>query len=156
MIQTAKLLTLPLSFLLAGYGFHASHSSVPVLYDMPAEHSTPAFTRIFHNGAYFVVPSSLICSISTAYLAYTLPSQRTLWSIACGAQLLTLPWTAVVMLPGINKLIAISQSKVKQEKATASLEARQLLTRWNAQNAVRASLFLVAGLAALRAMAGSI
>ena len=56
------------------------------------------------------------------------------------------------MIPStIGRLIEIGDSPRLQEKASANLEARQLLTKWVQQNYVRAALLLFAGITGLRA-----
>lgn len=150
LLQTSKLIAVPLPFVLAGYSLGFSQNSVPTLYDAPAHISTPAFKRIFTDGATVIVPSALISIASAGYLAYMIPEQRNIWATAAVACAIPGPWTTFVMGSGIKRLMEISGDKGKQAKATANLEARQLLIRWVKQNYVRAACFLVAGVAAVR------
>lgn len=151
LLQTSKLIAVPIPFVLAGYSLGFSQNSVPTFYDVPAEVSTPAFKRVFTDGATVIVPSALISVASASYLAYMIPAQRNIWAAAAIACAIPGPWTTLIMGRGINRLIEISGDKGKQEKATANLEARQLLIRWVKQNYVRSACFLFAGVAALRA-----
>ena len=145
-IRTAKLLSVATTTLAAGYSFSFSQNAVPLTYDIPASFSTPIFKGVFWKGAYVAVPSGLISGAASLYLAYVLPSQRRLWVTAAVMSMSTAPWTSVVMMPGIKKLLGISEDKAKQTKSDQNLEHRQLLKTWVAQNYFRASLFLTGGL----------
>ncbi|KAK5127308.1 hypothetical protein LTR08_004435 [Meristemomyces frigidus] len=152
LIQTAKLIAVPLPFALAGYSFAFSQNAVPHLYNHSAEISTPLLKKIYHGGAIIVVPGGLFSLITTAYLAYAIPSQRTTWTTAAGSLFCLSLWTPLVMIPSnIRRLIEISESPKMQERASANLEARQLLTKWVQQNYLRVGLLLVAGVAGLKA-----
>lgn len=56
-----------------------------------------------------------------------------------------LPWTLVVMMPGIKKLNAVAESREMQEKADAR-EVEGLLREWTWMNVVRGGFALVGGL----------
>ncbi|TKA82741.1 hypothetical protein B0A55_01087 [Friedmanniomyces simplex] len=155
LLQTAKLIAVPLPFFLGGYSFAFSQNAVPGIVDFPAHFSTPVFKHVFHSGGLVVAAGGLLSAATSAYLAYIIPAQRSLWGTAAVASVLPLVWTGLVMSSGINRLIAISGDKTKQEKATANLEHRQLLSTWITQNYVRAALYFVAGGAALRATVGA-
>ena len=152
LIQTAKLIAVPLPLILSGYSFSSSQNSVPHLYDQKAEITAPVFKKIYYGGASVMVPGGILSLTATTYLAYAVPSERYTWATAAGSLLAFSLWTPVVMLPStINRLLEISGSSKLQEKASANLEARQLLTKWVAQNYVRAALLFFAGVAGLRA-----
>lgn len=53
------------------------------------------------------------------------------------------------MLPGITRLIQISEDREVQSKSEQTLEHRQLLKKWVAQNYVRSVLFLTSGFVGL-------
>ncbi|KAI7523210.1 hypothetical protein KC331_g18801, partial [Hortaea werneckii] len=79
-------------------------------------------------------------------------AQRNLWATAAGSLVALIAWTPLVMRrSNIVRLLEISESKALQEKATATLEARQLLVKWVRQNYVRAALAFVAGVYSVRA-----
>lgn len=152
LIQTAKLIAVPIPLILAGYSFGFSQNAVPHLYDQQAEISTPIIRKIYYGGAKVMAPGGLLSLASSAYLAYAIPSQRSYWATAVGSMVIFFLWTPLVMAPSnINRLLQISESKTMQEKASANLEARQLLHKWVNQNYVRMALLLVAGASALRA-----
>lgn len=152
LLQAAKLIAVPLPFAVAGYSYAFSQNAVPALYEQPAEVSTPAIRDIYRNGARFVVPGNILSLAATAFLAWKLPAQRNLWSTAAGSLVALIAWTPLVMLKSnINRLLQISESKALQEKATVTLEARQLLIRWVRENYVRVALSLAAGIAGVRA-----
>jgi hypothetical protein len=54
-----------------------------------------------------------------------------------------------VMIPGINRLIAISLDAALQAKSEASGEHLPLLKAWVVQNYVRSAMFFVGGFAGL-------
>jgi len=151
LLRTAKLIAVPLPFFLSGYSYSFSQNSVPGVLEQPAHVNTPIFNHVFHTGAQVIVPGALLGLATSSYLAYVIPAQRTLWGAAAIANVAPLLFTQLVMFSGIKRLLAISEDKKLQEKATANLEHRQLLSRWVTQNYVRAALYAVAGVAALRA-----
>ncbi|KAK3071717.1 hypothetical protein LTR53_008146 [Teratosphaeriaceae sp. CCFEE 6253] len=151
LLRTAKLLAVPIPFFLGGYSYAFSQNAVPGILDRSADVNTPIFKHVFHTGALVIVPGALLGLATSAYLAYVLPAQRTLWGAAAIANVAPLIWTQLVMSSGIKRLIAISEDRTMQEKATADLEHRQLLSQWMSQNYVRVALYVGAGLAALNA-----
>ena len=144
-IQTAKLIAVPLPWVLAGYSLAFSQNAVPTIYDVPAEVATPVFKQVYHRGAQFVVPGAAVLASAAGYLAYVLPHQRTQWGVAAVGGLMPIAFTALVMNGGIQRLLTISGNKTMQEKATANLEHRQLLIRWVKQNYVRAIINAAVG-----------
>ena len=156
LVQTAKLIAVPLPFALAGFSFGFSYITVPFLYDQHASVSTPFIVNIVKLGGLFVAPGSCISAAAALYLAGSLPAQRSTWTFAAATVAMPIVWTLTVMLPSsINRITAISENKVVQEKATVSLEARQLLKKWVWQNSVRAGLWLAAGVTAVSATVGA-
>jgi len=153
LIHAAKLLAVPLSFALTGFSLAFSTIAVPALYDLPASASAPTLVHIFRQGGTLVVPSTLLLTTTATYLSYIIPRQRRLWAFVAVAAVLPLPWTTAVMLPSnISRLVEISEGgKAAQDRATANLEARQLLKKWVWQNYVRGGLVLAAGVAAVQA-----
>jgi hypothetical protein len=150
-ILAAKLVSIPLAFTAAGYGLCASHNIVPRLYPEPVGVATPIFAHVFRTGGSIVVPAALTSVLASAYLAYSLPAQRRLWTIAAVSTLVTLPWTRIVMIPGINRLIAISVDLALQTKSDVSGEHVALLKAWASQNYARTFLFFTGGFAGLLA-----
>lgn len=61
------------------------------------------------------------------------------------ATITQLPWTLLVMMPGIKKLNAVAESKIEQEKADGK-EVAGLLREWAWMNVVRGGFALVGGL----------
>lgn len=151
-ITVAKFLLVPSIFMVSGYSSSFSQCSVPLLYNQPASVSTPILKGFYTGGAAFVVPGAMIAVASSAYLAYRVPEQRTLFATA-GALAITPPlFTAAFMSKGIQRLIEISQHTTEQVKADASGEAVKLLKAWAAQNWIRAALSFSAGMIALWAV----
>jgi len=144
LIQAAKLIAVPLPFALAGYSFAFSQTAVPLLYDQKAEFSVPTVVGIYQNGTSVMMPGTILASAAAAYLAYIHPAQRNIWATAAVSAILPGLWTNLVMYPSnIKRLIAINGSKAAQEKATVSLEARQLLKKWVFQNYFRVGFLVV-------------
>ncbi len=153
-IQAVKLLDIPIAFGIAGYAFSASQVCMPLIYDKPASISVPMFAKFFSNGATVAIPSAVISVLASGYLAYSLPNQRLLWTVASTAPLCSLPYTGLVMAPGIQRLLTISESTVEQEKAEKSGEHVGLLKAWTAHNYVRAVLYFTGAMCGLVATVG--
>lgn len=150
-LTSAKLISVPLTLMAAGYGICASHNIVPRLYPEPAGTATSIFTHVFYTGGSIVVPTGITSALASAYLAYNSSnsSQRKLWIGAATGTLLTLPWTRLWMYPGIMRLIAISKDAALQSKSAASGEHVTLLRKWAVENYVRSAMFLAGGFAGL-------
>lgn len=145
-IVTAKLIAFPLAFIATGYGLCASQNTLPGIYALPASISTPLFAHVFYTGGQIIVPLGLISASASLYLAWSLPHRRNLWIAAAASTLLTLPWTRVIMYPGIQALIKISESATEQVRVEATQEHIPLLKTWELQNYIRASMFFIGGL----------
>lgn len=150
-ILAAKLVSVPLALVAAGYSFCSSQNIVPRLYPEPVGPATSIFAHVYHIGRSFAMPAALTSFVASAYLAYSLPSQRRLWTTAAASMLLPLIWTRTVMIPGINRLVAISLDPALQAKSEASGEHVKLLKAWASQNYVRTFLFFTGGFAGLLA-----
>lgn len=148
-IQTAQLLSTTSSLLVAGYTLGFSQNGVSELYDERPQISTPIFTRIFYAGGRVAAPLSISSLLSSAYLAYVIPEKRKLWATAAALILAIRFGTEYVMMPGIKRLIAISEDEEVQEKTEQTLEHRQLMIRWVKQNYLRSTAALVSGLVGL-------
>lgn len=133
-IQTAKLVSFSSAFLSAGYTLSFSQAVVPALYDHSPLFSTPAFNRIWKSNAALVPFFHTLSLSASTYLAYVLPEKRQSWTIAAVVMALTLPWTGLVMGPGVKRLQQIEENKQATLKSEQSLEHRQLMTRWVRQN----------------------
>lgn len=153
-LTAARLTSIPLAFIAAGYGIMASHNVLPRLSQEKPQVSTPLFAHVFRAGGKFIVPTGLLSTAASAYLAYVLPEERQLWSTAALFTLGTLPWTRLVMFSGILRLIAISESEKEAHKCEGSGEHVYLMKRWMFQNYIRASMFGVAGFFGLWAVLG--
>lgn len=153
-IQAAKLLSIPLAFGLAGYGVSTSQNCIPHLYDKPASISTSIFAHVFHDGATVVIPSAIVSAVASAYLAYTLPDERLLWTVASTTPIATLAYTSILMMPDIQRLLSISQSNVELEKVERNREHVALLKKWAAHNHVRAAMYFTGGMCGLLAVVG--
>lgn len=151
-IFAAKLISTTLALATSGYGFNSSQNTVPRFYQEPAKLSTSVFAHTFYTGAKFVVPTSIASIAASSYLAVVLPEQRALWATSAGLVLATLPLTRVVMYPGIQRLIAISEDTSLCEESEKSRQHVRLLKAWVGQNYFRASLFLAGGLVGMLAI----
>lgn len=136
----------------AGYGWAMTQNVMPLLYNDGAAHiTTPIFRQIFYGGAFVAIPCSAGSLAMSAYLAYvsTDAVQRKLYLAATAMSLATSPITMLVMLPGIKRLVAISESQIEQEKCDRTLEHRKLLKSWSYWNGIRGMLYLASGGACL-------
>lgn len=98
------------------------------------------------RGAVTLVPLGIFSASCSALVAYLLPSQRMIWTVAAIATGAQPPWTALVMRGTNNRLNAIGASMIEQEKASQG-EVVGLLQQWALMNFVRGLLALVGGLA---------
>ena len=148
----AKLIAVPTSFILSGYGIAASHSSIPAIIEQSPKVQLVAFHHIFYRGGNLVVPGSIIAAAASGYLAYAITKQRIFWASAGGSILAVSPFTRLVMWSAISRLLEIGKSTVETEKAWQSGEILRLLKTWSAQNYMRASLSFTAGVLGLWAV----
>ncbi|CZT24077.1 uncharacterized protein RCC_09794 [Ramularia collo-cygni] len=133
---------------MSGYSAAATHLVLPLLYrDHPARITTPMFRHTFYEGGKVAIPCTLGSSAMAALAAYLCvdTSQRALYLAAMATTLGTTPITLLIMMPGIKRLIAISESPAEQEKCDQTLEHRQLLKSWSFWNGVRVVLYLCGG-----------
>ncbi|KAM0430895.1 hypothetical protein ACHAPT_005528 [Fusarium lateritium] len=149
--RAAQALGLTSSIFLAGVNIGASHLTVPLLYQQPISINTAFFKEFYTRGAVTLVPLAIISASSSAFAAYLVPSQRTLWAAAAAATISQIPWTGLVMMATNNRLNAVAASKAEQEKISKE-EVVALLQRWRWMNIVRGSLALVGGLTAVWAV----
>ncbi|GAB7350602.1 hypothetical protein MBLNU459_g1171t1 [Dothideomycetes sp. NU459] len=150
-IRTAQVLGLTSSILLSGVNIGSSILTVPILYTRPASVSTPIFHEFFARGKATLVPLGFFAGACSALVAYLLPPQRRLWTVAAVATLSQTPWTVLAMMSTNNRLIAIAGSKAEQDRASKD-EVVSLLRKWAWMNAVRGLLALVGGLAGVLAV----
>ena len=148
-IKAAKLLSISLSIFLSGYCFMASQNALPALYGHPPHTNTALFVRIFRSGGPIAVVLALLSSISSFLLASIVTEKRELWIVVGAIPPCLGLWTAVVMMPGIRKLIAISDDKAMQDICEETGEHVKLLRNWIWQNYVRSVVVLGAGLVGL-------
>ena len=149
-LQTAQFASATSALFLAGYSFSFSQSSVPQLYEVKPQVSTPIFKNIYYNGAKVVPLFSIIATISSSYLAYLEPENRRAYLTAAITAFATQPWTVLVMMGPIQRLIKISEADEKTKgRIEMSLEHRQLMIKWVRQNWVRAGLLAVSGAVSL-------
>jgi len=147
--QAAKLVSISTAFLLSGYMTSASQNSLPLLYKQPARVSAPLFNGVYHRGAALVIPGTLVCAAAYAYLAWAVPSQRSIHAFSSCITFAILPMTMVVMMPGIKRLLHVSDDSAEQEKVDQSGEVLRLLKAWGVQNWWRASMTFAGAMAGL-------
>lgn len=151
-ILIAKLIAIPTAFLLTGYQSSFSQNTLPLIYNQPASVSTPIFSGVYYSGAAFVLPTNVLSTAAFAYLAYAIPAQRATYGAAGAAVFAILPWTIMIMSPGIDRLIAVSKgTAAEQQKAGENGEVVKLLKAWTAQNWVRVGMTFAGGVAGLYA-----
>lgn len=97
----------------------------------------------------FIAPDAISATAAFAYLAYAVPAKRTYYAAASACILSTQIFTITVMLSGINRMIAISESAVEQQKADATGEALTLMKKWVVQNYIRVVMHFSGGMIGL-------
>lgn len=150
-LQVAKIISTTTSLVISGYTLGFSQNGVLELYDERPQISTPIFKRIYYTGGFAAIPFSISSMLSSAYLAYAIPEKRKLWGVAATLILGIRFWTEYVMMPGIKRLIAISDDRRIQEKSEQTLEHRQLMIRSVKQNYIRSAAAFASGLLGLLA-----
>lgn len=152
----SKFIAIPGAFVMFGYSFASSQNFLPLIFDQPARIATPVFSGVFHRGGNFMIPMASITAGAFAYLAYRRPAQRGLYASASALIFGFLPWTRIVMWPGIQRLLEISEgSQGGMNAADASGEMLRLLKAWTDQNFVRAFMALAGGMAGCFAALGA-
>jgi hypothetical protein len=150
-IRTFQVFGLTSSLLIAGVKLGSSHLTVPLLYNQPTSINTPFFKDFYTRDALTLVPLAIFSGASSGFVAYLVPAQRTLWTVAAVATLSQLPWTGLGMMATNNRLNDIAASSVEQEKASRE-EVVGLLKKWRWMNIVRGLLALTGGLTAVLAL----
>lgn len=143
-IKPLQILGLTSSIFLSGVCFSSSQLTLPILYRLPTATSTTIFTEFYHRGTATVLPFVVASTLSSATVAYLVPAQRSAHILAGAATFATLPWTIVVMMRGIQRLLKLDESEVDREKAGKE-EVVRLLKQWRWMNNVRSVLALVGG-----------
>ncbi|KAF5675631.1 hypothetical protein FHETE_2481 [Fusarium heterosporum] len=150
-VRTFQIFGLTSSLLLAGVNLGSSHLTVPLLYTQPTAINTPFFKEFYTRGALTLVPLSIFSGVSSGIVAYLVPAQRNLWTVAAVATMSQLPWTVLGMMATNNRLNDIAASSAEQEKAGQE-EVVGLLKKWRWMNIVRGLLALTGGLSAVLAL----
>ncbi|PNS21385.1 hypothetical protein CAC42_1164 [Sphaceloma murrayae] len=141
---TLQALGLSAAFITSGFSFGVSWMVLPSTYNINPSVALPVFKNVFFKGGAFVVPMGFMTALTTGTAAYRNPEHRALLSLATVLSLGPLIFTRLVMMPGINRLLAFEQSAAQNQGIDAR-QVTQLLQAWNAQNLVRAGLSFTAG-----------
>jgi Domain of unknown function (DUF1772) len=150
-LRTTQIIGLTTSLFLSGVNAGASYLTLPILFTQPPSVSTPIFQTLYKRGAVSLPPLAVFSSLCSAYLAFALPEQRSLYVVASMGTLAMIPWTLVAMMETNNRLCAIADSKIEQEKVKSE-EVEALLRKWTWMNYVRSGLMMVGGLTGLFAL----
>ena len=149
-LTTTSLLGIGSSLFIAGTNFSASHLTLPILYRLPDATGANIFSELFQRGAKTLIPLISLSTLSTGVAAYLDPERRVGYSIAAALTITPLAWTRIAMMPAIDRLLHINETKAeKVEKG----EVEVLLRRWKWMNMVRAGLSLAGGAVALLSFA---
>lgn len=151
-ISTAKLVSFPSAFFVAGYCYSFSHNTFPAIREQRPQFSATSFKQIWTNANPIVPGLTLLSTSAAAYLAYAVPEQRREWTKAAIAMAVSVPWTALVMGPSTKRLIEIASDEKKTSKSEQNLEHRQLLIRWVKQNYVAVALQLASAVFGVQAI----
>ena len=141
----------PSALLLAGYNIACSQAAVPAIQHLPAELKVPAFTKLYMtNLKQFFLPSAATSLVSFGYLGTNagIRGQTGECIMYCGAAALMLGAglvTKLVQLPGVERLLEISETDAWEMNKEIEIEAAKLVKRWAAQNWLRVGLAATAG-----------
>ena len=154
-----------LAFVYSGFSFGASALTIPLVQKLPAAEATAFFKPFFFTGAGLVVPMAIGSATAAAAGSYLLSGRSTpvaervhgyspvnLGYAAAVVVLLGLPWTRVVMMGTVNRLLVLAEDRAKSQ--AASSEVIDLLAAWQWMNQVRAGIAATAGLLGLASLAG--
>lgn len=150
--STSQALGIGTAFFMSGIYFGSSYIAIDPLLPLPINHSTRAFSDIYHSGVGLIIPLSLGSTILNAIAAYLTPERRLEFAIASAASVAPLAYTVTFMLGGINRLLQIMSMDGSQIQGVRKEEVIHLLLTWKGQNYVRAGLALVAGTIGLYAI----
>jgi len=159
-LHAAQLLGITSSLFLSGTYFASPALFIPLLLLQPTKLSISLFADLFHRGALFIVPLSVISTLSSAVAAFLCPAHTNVdvlrRRISVAAALFAfapLAYTRLVMAEGIDRLVQMAGEKGKaeteEEEGGRDGEVRVLLKRWAGQTYVRAALAGTGGLVGL-------
>ncbi|KAG8898408.1 hypothetical protein FRB99_007451 [Tulasnella sp. 403] len=169
-VHSARLVGVAGSGVMAGYCIAASHGGIPSLYagDLSAKQLANSWKQLYTRGAKFAVSTVTVSTLAYFFSAYNpryLPRSFTILGLSRSAHLAlagivlfsALPYTRIVMVPGIRKLQAISNSlnaedSTRQPSPEDERKVREGVQAWATANDFRAAIFSVAfalGLTAL-------
>ncbi|KAG8898407.1 hypothetical protein FRB99_007450 [Tulasnella sp. 403] len=158
-VNSAKIVSVGGSGLMTGYCFAASNSGIPGLYagDLSSKQLVRSWNYIYTRGAKLAVPTVLISTFAyffTADSSKYLPQTSTIFGWNRSAQLVlaglvlfsALPYTGIVMLPGIRKLQATAEAFDAEDSAREpspedERKVRQGVQAWSRANDFRAFIF---------------
>ncbi|ETN41893.1 uncharacterized protein HMPREF1541_03832 [Cyphellophora europaea CBS 101466] len=138
----------------SGISAGSSLLTLPILQRLPAGTALDIWTEFFDRGLAVVVPLAIASTVASATAAYLTPPKRNTLAAAGGLVISTLIWTALVMAPGIQRMILLNDSAAELEKAAAG-EVLALLKAWSWQNMVRFALSGAGGVVGLWALVQS-
>lgn len=151
LISTSQAIGIAVPLVSSGIFFASSFLAIHPLFPLSVPEATRIFADIFHTGSKIQAPLVTTGILFNAAAAYFIPEARKEHGAASLLVASTAALTAVVMLPGINKLVEASEQgqQVKMTRATML----GLLSAWRTQNYMRAGLALTAGALGLFAVA---
>lgn len=135
----------------SGIFFASSFLAIHPLFPLSVPEATRIFADIFHTGSKIQAPLVTTGILFNAAAAYLIPEARKEHGAASLLVAGTAALTAIVMLPGINKLVEASEQggSVKMSRDTML----GLLGAWKGQNYIRAGMAFTAGALGLFAVA---
>ena len=112
---------------------------------------------LFSVGSHTIPPAIITTSALFAFLAYELPSRRTLHAVAAGTVFAIAPLTRFYMYPAVNRrLIELDEQVKKQGQAGADKvdvqEVQKAMDKFEMIHCVRAGLGLIGSLVGLYAV----
>lgn len=153
LIHTSQAIGIAVPLLSSGIFFASSFLVIHPLFPLSVPEGTRIFADIFHTGSSIQAPLVSTGILFNAAAAYFIPEARAEHAAASLLVASTAALTAIVMLPGINKLVEASE---QGEKVSMTRETMiGLLSAWKTSNYVRAGLALTAGALGLFAVTKS-
>lgn len=149
--RTAQALGITASLISSGVYLASSALAITPLLPLPINESTRIFASIYDVGKQLQVPLAATAVLGNAFAAYLTESAvefGTAAALSAGA----IGFTVAYMMPGIQRLLSVSELDGSKIQAVQKHEVVHLLVSWQKQNYVRVVMALVAGALGLYAI----
>ncbi|KIV97331.1 hypothetical protein PV10_01093 [Exophiala mesophila] len=145
-IRTTQALGLTTALVSSGISFCAAGLCFPPILPLPISESSRILASLFYSGGKLVVPLTITSAVCNGVAGYLVPQAWREYTVAAILALSIPIYTRVWMMPGINKLLRVSQMDGSAIQGVRREHVLQLLQEWASQTYIRGALALGAGL----------